>query len=339
MVGGLQSGALPAAPGRGRSSWPTGPACCRTRNWPRAGSALLRRRLARDAIDEPTVGVGDHARRLSLNSGPPATGPCARRSTARGRRAVRRRASGGAGSPRSASSSAARWFGRRRAAGVVAVPRRLLHRRRPGRGRGRARRRTVRAIDEAAAIGAGDAVSGGRRAARRRPGPGRCPGAGRRGDRRRWCRTRSERGGAPRCRADAPDVLPPIAACSPRWARRWTSPSRSTPATVGVVRRHLPRLVGPGPAAAGRAGRRDGVASYRSATITCRSPADALLSRGMMGDGTSTSPPSRAGSPTPATPATSRWRSSTPTSGRPPATRCWRPWSGGTSNLVEPQLS
>ena len=46
-------------------------------------------------------------------------------------------------------------------------------------------------------------------------------------------------------------------------------------------------------------------------------PPDALLARGMMGEGTSTSRPSPGWSPTPGTRATSRWRSSTRRSGTP----------------------
>ena len=70
----------------------------------------------------------------------------------------------------------------------------------------------------------------------------------------------------------------------------------------------------------------DRIHSYQVCDWITPLPADALLARGMMGDGAHRLRDHRiVGGRAPATPATSRSRSSTPTSGPPPATRCWPP--------------
>ena len=68
-------------------------------------------------------------------------------------------------------------------------------------------------------------------------------------------------------------------------------------------------------------------------------PADTLLSRGMMGDGHIDFPaPHRAAWPPPATAATSRWRSSTPTSGRADGDAVLATLARRYVELVEPHL-
>ena len=83
----------------------------------------------------------------------------------------------------------------------------------------------------------------------------------------------------------------------------------------------------------------DRIASYQVCEWITPLPPDALLSRGMMGDGhIDFAPPHRAAWPPPATAATSRWRSSTPTCGRADGDAVLATLARRYVELVEPHL-
>ncbi len=202
---------------------------------------------------------------------------------------IPRSACGANRSPRSGSREAARLVADSGLAGLEPVPRRLLHGAGGRRPTGGARRQPP-----------GDRRDGRPRSARRSAAcscswPVGCPTGrrdliGRAGARgatpsRSWPR-RARRRGPPRDRAAAPDVRR-----RPRRrldARPGARPRRAVPRGVGRRRRrHLPRVVGPGACSGrSRAPAHDGrIASYQVCDWVTPIAADALLARGMMGDG------------------------------------------------------
>ena len=321
MVGGLQAAARCRTWPR-CSAWPTRPgllpdpelAARRMRPAGSAGrlDAWTRDRTPLDDARQPAVAEPAHDQRWSGHRG--------------GRRAASRRASPSIGLWR--EQVAEHGLERRPCAGRDAglrvsspVPRRLPHRAsRPSRsarwtttgGPSTRRRRSARRLPGAwwsAACRTGVA----------RPAP-RARSPGRRSAIAELAPYAGERRRAAGARAAAPDVLRRPGGASRPSARRWTSPSRFPAEQVGVVVDTLPRLVGPGSGAEqiARAGRGTDRLATRSATGSCRSPPTPCCPAGMMGDGLIDFATDRpAGSATPGTPATSRWRSSTPTSGRP----------------------
>ena len=150
--------------------------------------------------------------------------------------------------------------------------------------------------------------------------------------------------------ADAIGQLVPHArdaACGSRWNRctRCSAPTvrccrpwgRRVELAVAVPgggrrgrRRRLPRVVGPGGARRRSPPAGERIASYQVCDWVLPLAADALLSRGLPGDGVIDIPALTRSVARPATPATSRSRSSTPTSGPPTATPPWPRWSAGT---------
>ena len=268
-------------------------------------------------------------------SAPPRGGRCARRSTA----AV----AGGLPAigvwrepvAEVGLATAAAWLRDVRAAGLVALPRRLLHRptRRPD---ASAHDDNLRAIDEAATLGAPVLVlvPGGLPA-----GDRDLPGA------RARAAEAVARAGAARARRAACGSAssrctrssPPTAASCPRCAQALDI-AEQHPGRAGRGRgRHLPPLVGAGRARPDRPRRRPDRVSYQVGDWITPLPPDALLSRGHDGRR-----PHRlrrlhrARSPPPATPATSRSRSSTPTSGPRPGDEVVATLSRRYVELVEP---
>ena len=179
---------------------------------------------------------------------------------------------------------AARLIARCRTAGLQPVPRRLSHRGRSGRaakgagrqqgGHRRGRRPRHRRADH-----------GGRRPAGRRSRHRRRPAAGRRPDcrpgalRRRPRRAAGRSSRCTRCTAPTGPCSPPSdrPSTSPRRTRPRGSASSSTPSMSGGTRRWPTQIA--------RAGRENRLAAYQVCDWNLPIAADALLSRGMMGDG------------------------------------------------------
>ena len=217
----------------------------------------------------------------------------------------------------------------RRPPGVLALPRRVLHRLRRAAPQGSATRRT-------------SAPSTRRPSWARRPScwcPAACPrttatsrrpGPSHRGDRARSFRTRA----TPACGSASSRCTrssPPTAVSSPRWPG--AGHRRAVPGRPGRRRRrHLPRVVGAGRAGADRPRRRpDRVVPDRRLDHAAAARRPALPRHGRRR-------PHRlrlahpGGGRRRLRAATWRSRSSTPTSGPRPATRWSRPWPGATSN-------
>ena len=299
MVGGAAGRAVRAAPGPSCSGWPTPPACCPTRSWPRAGCGAF-------LADRRVRAVTRRIARLSLNQGTPALDAAPRRWTAASTPGIPaiglwREQVAELGAGRAARLVTRRRAARdRRCAGAASSPPPSRRARGgwPTTGARSTRRPLVGAPDwcwSSAACRPGSRDLAGARervadALAELAPYARAPGYG-------WRWSRCTRCTAPtaRVRVHAGPGPRPGRAFRPAGRRR-----ASTPSTSGGTRTLARRS--PGPATGSRAS--------RCATGSCRSPADVLLGRGHDGRRLHRLRRVAGRSTRPATPGGSRSRSS-----------------------------